>query len=738
MLARFPANPRSTTDLAGEVELPRVFPNVLVTVGRAMSEHGSKVDLSLPGSPHVEHSQIQHTDMALLLSPHTDAGLFTEKLHSSPRHPELDPGLLHIEQNSITSVELCPAGPGCNHAIAVVAEDVHANNRRRAEAAAEGVYANNRRRTEDVVESKRCKNKQVPEAFVLDTRFELWPVWTKVFVDKLLDQNVLLSRSTGFSRRDFFNDCREAQLKPSSLLSFMSVCGVKLLMMRLNKGLLINPSSHFFLGWNFAFVAIMCYELVMLPMRVFDLPENGAVFVISLLIAIFWTMDCVLSFFVGYFKRDGTIVMDRWRICRKYAKTWLAPDVVIVLVDWMLLAGTIGNSAGKFTKLLRTGKTFKYIRMLRLLRLIRLRKAIGAVHLVDEFVNCEYFTVIKSMCLNMLCILVISHFLSCLWFLLGSQRFGWVEHYQFGSESWSYQYFTSLHWSLTQLTPGSMSLQPQNIQERCFTVLVLVLGVIVFSSIVSSITAATNSLKSITARYDKQRCILRRFLREQDISQELVQHVTRYCDNIVKPSLGCLAREDVHLLSTLPRSLYMELVLEMYDQYFYLHPFFTLMLRHQRVVMQKICANALQRAMLSKGDLLFVPGETAHAMYFLAKGELTYFWAQSEEPEYVLANRWFCEAVLWTPWVHRGSMCCAEHAELQAVRRTEFQEVFKEHRAEIVVPRMYGAQFVRQMNSIAGFDTEDTGDDIQLSDLFEIPLPANIQGVCEQEFNRTK
>merc|ERR1719424_530257 len=83
---------------------------------------------------------------------------------------------------------------------------------------------------------------------------------------------------------------------------------------------------------------------------------------------------------------------------------------------------------------------------------------------------------------------------------------------------WGYQYLVALHWSITQFTPGSMHVQPQNIIERTFAISVLVAGMIIFSSIVSSITAATNGLKSMNARYKRQMYLFRKLCKDQRLS----------------------------------------------------------------------------------------------------------------------------------------------------------------------------------------------------------------------------
>merc|ERR1719159_2081419 len=52
-----------------------------------------------------------------------------------------------------------------------------------------------------------------------------------------------------------------------------------------------------------------------------------------------------------------------------------------------------------------------------------------------------------------------------------------------------YQYTTALHWALTQMTPGSMQVFPTNSQERVYNVFILLFCMMVFSSLVSSLSA---------------------------------------------------------------------------------------------------------------------------------------------------------------------------------------------------------------------------------------------------------
>ena len=56
----------------------------------------------------------------------------------------------------------------------------------------------------------------------------------------------------------------------------------------------------------------------------------------------------------------------------------------------------------------------------------------------------------------------------------------------------------SLHWSLTQFTPSTQNIAPQNAPERCFAIVVLLAGLMTLSSFVSGVTNAVQTLRKLT------------------------------------------------------------------------------------------------------------------------------------------------------------------------------------------------------------------------------------------------
>merc|ERR1711990_938923 len=95
---------------------------------------------------------------------------------------------------------------------------------------------------------------------------------------------------------------------------------------------------------------------------------------------------------------------------------------------------------------------------------------------------------------NVLALFLIGHFFACVWFWIGHRdkdsEASWVITYGLDIAGFAERYMVSIHWSLTQFTPGGMPVQPQNMGERACCVGVLAFALCILSTFVSSITTS--------------------------------------------------------------------------------------------------------------------------------------------------------------------------------------------------------------------------------------------------------
>lgn len=222
-----------------------------------------------------------------------------------------------------------------------------------------------------------------------------------------------------------------------------------------------------------------------------------------------------------------------------------------------------------------------------------------------------------------------------------------------------------------------------NVQERGFNVVVLLFAMVVFSSFVSSITSAMTRLRNLKATEVTQHFLLRKFLRENHISRDLSTRVTRYIDLVVGIHKRKTDRSRVELLRMLSQPLHLELQREIFEPILLLNPYFLTYSHTSPSAMSQLCFLGVNKYSISKGDNLFHIGAECKSMFILTVGSLFYRREKGikgvRRLSVLRAGNSFCEAVLWMPWVHRGTMRALIESDLVLLDSRQFREVTLAH-----------------------------------------------------------
>lgn len=449
-------------------------------------------------------------------------------------------------------------------------------------------------------------------------------------------------------------------------------------------GMVSKPSSAKRLAWDIIGVLLIGYDLFWIPMQAFDPEKVTFTEFMSWFTTSFWTIDIPCSFLVG-FHREGILEMRLNRIARHYTKTWLPFDIIVMSVDWALsLVDIVSENALKNSSVGGVGymRLGKAIRFLRLLRLLRLLKAAGVVSELIERIQSESHLIIIGIVKLLVFIMMINHLIACAWFGIGSAGWdtthNWTTVNLLSERSLGYKYLTSLHWSLTQFTPASMEVVPENALERAFTVLIILSAMIVFSSFVSAITNAMTQLRNLNSERNEQFSSLRRYLGENKCSTALMGRIWTCVQTAMGRTKRRMHEADVKVLQLLPWSLKAELLEEVYNPILNAHPFFNQFSAAFQVQMRKIFQNAVEEISLPIGQELFSSGEVAANMYFVLAGVLVYTKdnkSSCEPPCFVSAGQWVSEAALWIKWKHNGQLIGTTPCELIALKAAKVQDV---------------------------------------------------------------
>jgi len=378
-----------------------------------------------------------------------------------------------------------------------------------------------------------------------------------------------------------------------------------------------------------------------------------------------------------------------------------------VVCDWLTVISKISEGGGpswlENMGLARLGKALRSLRILRMLRLMRLKKLGSLMVTVQDMVGAEWISIVVGIFKNVSLILFVNHVIACLWYWLGTQSVSgyssWVDAHDFGIRPWGYQYWSALHWSVTQFTPGSMHVQPHNIMERVFAVAVLLFAMIVFSSFVSSVTNSMALLFGRNSQDSHQQWVLRKYLQQRSISRDLTIRVNRYISFMLEAKRNSIQHEDVLFLDLLSGPLLDELNFELHSDHLMVHPFLAELGRQMPAVLRKLCSIAVKNVSLSRGDALFSPGASCTEMYIVVSGLLSYKQEHQGDAHELLRNgNWCSEAVLWTPWYHRGRMRSKQDSQLVAIDSSKFREVLTREYQDMPFPKIYGGAFVKALN----------------------------------------
>jgi len=321
---------------------------------------------------------------------------------------------------------------------------------------------------------------------------------------------------------------------------------------------------------------------------------------------------------------------------------------------------------------------------------------------------------VLGMVSNVLVILLLNHFVACGWYSLGKHgtTSNWIAGFGFQNASAPYVWATAYHWSLTQFTPASMHVQPQNFAERIYTIITLVCAMCTFTSFIGSITSRMSTLRALASKKEKDTCDLYKYFRRHQISRELRNRIILHV-NLASETDTTINTASV--LSRLSFPLALELRHQLFDKYLTHNHVFKELNYKSPALVQALCRSAITSFELSPSDAMFAAGDPATAMYFITRGKMVYcLQADDVDPELVEMGDWCSEASLWTTWIHVGKLQAKHLAEVIAVSAQHFRTEVHKFPALIAFIKKYATTFVMKLNESA-----NRGDDNgpRLSDL---------------------
>ncbi|XP_053373447.1 potassium voltage-gated channel subfamily H member 7-like isoform X2 [Mercenaria mercenaria] len=292
--------------------------------------------------------------------------------------------------------------------------------------------------------------------------------------------------------------------------------------------------------WDWIILLLVIYTAIVTPyMAAFLLNENhrdknknrynDPLTITDLLVDVMFIIDILINFRTTYVNKNDEVVSHPGKIAIHYFKGWFLIDVVAAIPFDLLL---FGSETDETTTLIGLLKTARLLRLVRVARKLDRYSEYGAAFLL----------------LLMATFALIAHWLACIWYAIGNYerpylsdpKIGWLDELarqthqgykndSYGGPSMESKYVTALYFTFSSLTSvGFGNVSPNTNSEKIFSILIMLIGSLMYASIFGNVSAIIQRLYSGTSRYHTQMLRIKEFIRFHQIPNPLRQRLEEY------------------------------------------------------------------------------------------------------------------------------------------------------------------------------------------------------------------
>ncbi|XP_076161159.1 potassium voltage-gated channel seizure isoform X4 [Ptiloglossa arizonensis] len=306
--------------------------------------------------------------------------------------------------------------------------------------------------------------------------------------------------------------------------------------------------SPFKAVWDWVILLLVMYTAIVTPyVAAFVLSDSDysskknkkysddPIVIIDFIVDVTFIVDIIINFRTTFVNSNDEVVSHPAKIAVHYLKGWFIIDLVAAIPFDLFLVGSdtdeLGLDKDETTTLIGLLKTARLLRLVRVARKIDRYSEYGAAVLL----------------LLMATFALIAHWMACIWYAIGNaerptlkSKVGWLDilandthqfyfHNNTGGPSTKSRYITALYFTFSSLTSvGFGNVAPNTDTEKIFTIIVMLIGSLMYASIFGNVSAIIQRLYSGTARYHTQMLRVREFIRFHQIPNPLRQRLEEY------------------------------------------------------------------------------------------------------------------------------------------------------------------------------------------------------------------
>ncbi len=242
----------------------------------------------------------------------------------------------------------------------------------------------------------------------------------------------------------------------------------------------------------------------------------------NLTINAIFLIDIALSF-VTMTDVEGKLLRDLPSISLHYLQTWFIPDFAGSFPIDMVVAQAMEGSSG----------TLSAMRLIRLVRLVRTAKFLVKLKKLKEREGYEPFGPVLEVCNAVFVLFFTSHVFGCCFTMIANAEAGetWLLHYraEYADADSATRYVTALYWAVVSITTmGYGDIYPVTHNERLFIILVAIVGAVVFSYCLGTISSLITQVAGIEDRHQQRLRAVQEYLNFRLVPPDLRRRACRH------------------------------------------------------------------------------------------------------------------------------------------------------------------------------------------------------------------
>jgi len=512
-------------------------------------------------------------------------------------------------------------------------------------------------------------------------RWEGWPGDLYLREELILsDEEENIAKLRGFASQSAQREL-SVNLRYGQSEKTLSLC------QRFQRWRVLHPTSRLHIAFDMLCMIVIFVQIIYLPFALVwtETVEDIDRYVL-LGTAVFWFLDLCLRFLTGYYNSDGEVELQLSAVMTNYLRTWFAPDFLCVVADVVNYVSAVAfakNNAGaaRIVYLVKIQRILRAVLMLRMLRVAKL-----LYNYMEGQLSATWLFVIRTWQFATL-ILWLAHVVACAWYEIGRHADAglhgsrWVEtivpnteeEFRIQDTDVFYQYMTSYHWSLAQITLGGLDINPCNSWERSVAIACNFFGLFFGGMVVSILSTTLMELRELNHDKEVKMRRLREFLLQHGMAIGIRLRVIRQVSDRMQQHGKTLVEEDVLALKVVSSSLLKELRYHLYYNLVRMHPLLHCWTLLHAEGIRHLCSEGVTMKVLLPDDELFTSGSLSTSAYLVKEGRLTYTQQPSDAPcceeqvDELVEAAWVSEATWWCHWYHVGTAVACNNCTLLVV-----------------------------------------------------------------------